>query len=210
MTADPRETLVTTILDEAFNSARAKKSEIYKRWISVFFVMGAQLPESLLPVNVQRDGELDLLLRCMEDEFLMPETAQSPFKAHYNLMLASVWVGSIYETVRLLREVDGKQTEFDQLAHDLRLLRVTLEKHQIADDHSLKNPLDMMRRGAGDDATRSYMYDPNNPHRSHIMPMGLSSRGSAMWQVTDIKKSESRWIERRDLSDRVLDQFSRI
>ena len=93
----------------------------------------------------------------------------------------------MYETVRLLREIDGKQQEHDPLAHDLKLLRVALEKHQIADDRKLKAPLKMGRHPPNNDATDHYVYSPDDPRRSHIMPTGFSARGSIMWQVIDLK-----------------------
>jgi hypothetical protein len=201
-------TLATNALDAVFNLARLRQNEIYQRWISISWAMGGQLPNSLLSVNVQRDGELDQILRCLEDEFLLPETSASMFKAHYSLMLANLWVGGIYETVRLLREIAGRQREHDPIAHDLRLLRVALEKHQIADDRRLTAPLRMTRHPPNDNATDCYVYSPDDPQRSHIMPTGISARGSVMWQVIDLRANTERWIERRDLSDRILNRWS--
>jgi hypothetical protein len=40
--------------------------------------------------------------------------------------------------------------------------------------------------------------------RAHIMPTGLSERGSMMWQALDGATLEATWFERRNLSDRFL------
>jgi hypothetical protein len=201
--------LMTTLLDAAFGLARQRQNDVYRRWVSISWAMGGQLPNSLLSVNVQRDGELDLILRCLEDEFQLPETSASMFKAHYSAMLANIWVGGMYETIRLLQEIAGKQKEFDPIAHDLRLLRVALEKHQIAGDKPhLTEPLKMTRYPPNNNATDYYTYSPDDPRRSHIMPSGFSARGSVMWQVIDLRAKTERWIERRDLSDRILDRWN--
>jgi hypothetical protein len=50
-----------------------------------------------------------------------------------------------------------------------------------------------------------YSYDNEDPLRSHIMPTDISDRGSMQWLAIDIPDSlNQRWIERRDLSDRLL------
>ena len=196
--------LVTNIIDATFNVARQRHSEINRRWISISWALGSQLPASLLPVNIQRAGELDLILRCIEDEFALPESATSMFRGNYNAMFAETWVGNMYEAHRLLREIKGETKEHDQIAHDLRLLRVALEKHQIADDRKFTEPLKMTRQPLNNNETDYYTYSPGDPRRSHIMPSRLSARGSLMWQVIDIRANTERWIERRDLSDRIL------
>jgi len=48
-----------------------------------------------------------------------------------------------------------------------------------------------------------YAYSRTEPLKVHIMPAGLSSRGSVMWQIIDPQTTQERWIERRELSDRI-------
>ena len=62
----------------------------------------------------------------------------------------------------------------------------------------------MARNPPKNDPTDVYIYDPNDDQRAHIMPFGKSPRGSLAWYVTDVKTGTDRWIERRDLSDRIL------
>jgi hypothetical protein len=55
-----------------------------------------------------------------------------------------------------------------------------------------------------DDRTDLYEYSKDDPQRAHIMPTGISSRGSVRWQVIDLKNGEERLLERRSLSDRII------
>ncbi len=204
----PPASFVTNVLDAAFGLARQRHGEIYRRWISASFAIGGQLPDSLLSESVQRAGEMDLILRCLEDEFALPETAAIMFKAHWNFMFAAVWIGQAYDAIRLLRVIQDESKEHDQIAHDLRLLRIALEKHQIAEDRKLTEPLKMVRQPPKGDETDNYIYSPDDPQRSHIMPCGISPRGSVVWQVVDLRANTARWIERRDLSDRILARWA--
>jgi hypothetical protein len=90
------------------------------------------------------------------------------------------------------------------LAHELRLLRIPLEKHEIAADRKLTEPLRMHRQPPNNDDTDSYEYSNNDARKAHIMPTGISSRGSVMWQVIDLQSNSSYWLERRDLSERIV------
>jgi hypothetical protein len=61
-----------------------------------------------------------------------------------------------------------------------------------------------MRR-VGDDETKPIeFYDPKDPGRFHIMPKGVSARGSAVWLALDVRNSRQHWVERRELADRLL------
>src|SRR5260370_38857687 len=93
--------------------------------------------------------------------------------------------------------------EFKSVFADLELLRMPLAKFEIAKDKNLEQPLPMRR--VGDDETKPIeFYDPKDPSRFHIMPKGVSARGSAVWLALDVRNSRQHWIERRDLPDRLL------
>jgi hypothetical protein len=59
---------VGPLIAGAFMRARSRYPELNRTWVKVSFKAGGRLPASLLMVNIQRDGELDLVIRCMEDE----------------------------------------------------------------------------------------------------------------------------------------------
>jgi hypothetical protein len=158
---------------------------------------------------VQQAGNLDLVLRCMEDERANPgrDVEQAgPFEADHQAMLSELWVGSLYESLRLLvaRGLISDSDEVRSLAEDFRLLRVPLEKHEIAGDRKLTAPLQLLKYPPHDDRTDLYEYSNADPKRSHIMPFGFSGRGSVMWNALDLKIGRERWIDRRALSDRVI------
>ncbi|MEX1034794.1 MAG: hypothetical protein WDZ54_02475 [Sneathiella sp.] len=82
-------------------------------------------------------------------------------------------------------------------------MRISIEKHEIAGDKKLKEPLLMERRPAkNDDIT--YEYSKDDPKRSHIMPTEVSPCGSVMWGVADIAAKKSYWIERQNIAERIF------
>jgi hypothetical protein len=124
-------------------------------------------------------------------------------------MLSNLWVGSTYEIFRLL--VDGSRRliaepsdEFKALNRELRLLRIPIEKHEISGDRKLKTSLELLRSAHSGGGPGLYNYDKEDPRRAHIMPTRPSSRGSTTWLVTDIDQKKSYWIERRELSERIV------
>ena len=71
----------------------------------------------------------------MEDELAARLQQQDRvfLQDHYNKMFSEMWIGSVYETIRLLRSrgLVERTEKFEGLAHDLRLLRIPLDKHEI-------------------------------------------------------------------------------
>lgn len=207
-------TRVGRFLEAAFQEARAKYAELHGQWVRISIRVGSMLPASLLMATIQRDGELDLLIRCMEDEFaeLSPENREKDLFAFHRVnMLSEYWVGAMYETLRLLRQrrLLEDAEPFSALLEDLELVRIPLEKHEIAKDKVLDAPLALVRRperGSNDE----YVYAFDDQKRAHIMPRGVSERGSVMWHVIDLKAEQSRWVERRRISDEVLELWKAI
>lgn len=205
-----RQLIVTT-----FRSASSKYRELHRAWISVSFRVGGLLPNSLLNSSVQQIGHLDMVLRCLEDETAptvhddtAPDTTE--FEAHalsYQMDLSALWIGALYEVCRLLkdRKLVTDNQKLNELYHDLTLLRIPLEKHEIAKDGKIKGFLELLKQPPLENGTDRYRYDPKDPKRSHVMPAGLSRNGSAMWQAIDVSKDAAYWIERRLVSDRFLE-----
>jgi hypothetical protein len=129
-----------------------------------------------------------------------------------------VWVGGCYEILRTLRQREKERaersgekmqglastTEFAELLRDFELLRVTMEKHEIPKDDKLSAPVQMTRVPASEEPRDAYVYDKADHKRAHIMPSGLSEAGSMVWQVFDHVRGLSYWVERQDLSARLL------
>ena len=198
--------LVSQLIVAAFGQATRKYPEIHSSWTQASWRIGGLLPNSLLAICVQRDGWFDVVLRCMEDETAAGAHKDEQGEGHFQYLLSAIWVGSVYETLRLLEERRLTQTsdESRALAHDLRLLRIPLEKHEITSQGQLQQPL-RMQEHPPNDSTDVYEYDKRDPRRAHIMPTGISYRGSVTWQLLDIKATPTeRWVDRRDLADRFL------
>ena len=185
-----------------------QQEAVSQAWVTGSHRLGGALPGSLLSVSIQRAGRLDALLRCMEDEYVGVDLREEirPWVAEPLTSLSEIWIGQVYEIVRLTQErkLTAANDFFKALAHDFRLLRIPLEKYEIAQAGSLAAPIPMSRNPVADGDV-NYHYDKKDPLRAHIMPSGISQRGSIQWLAIDISAGLiERWIERRDLSDRVL------
>jgi len=198
---------VGALIAGAFGLARGKHPELNKTWIAISFQIGSLLPNSLLVSSLQRVGELDLVLRCMEDDFQPPkEDEPEQFHTHYQLMLSEIWIGAIYEIFRLLiaRELAPHDDVWLSIKRDLELLRMPIDKHELAGDNKLSEPLLMQKTPPNGDNTDNYSYSKKDPKKAHIMPISISDNGSATWLVTNLKTKSSYWIGRRDISERIV------
>jgi len=197
------------LIATAFQAAKQRNPELARKWIEISARIGGRVPNSMM-VSVQRAGDLDLAVRAMEDSHRDPSAdadIAEGFQLHYHMMLAELWIGSVYEVLRLLKErgIAPEGEQFDVLAHDFRLLRIPLEKHEIAGDHTLMEALQMKRVPGRGDSSDVYVYSKEDTAKAHIMPCGVSARGSVMWQVIDLRNRQNRWVELRDLSDRMIE-----
>ena len=199
---------VSELILSGYQLAAKQQEAVTQSWVTGSHRLGGALPGSLLSVSIQRTGRLDAVLRCMEDEYTSVALREEirPWVAEPLASLSEMWIGQVYEIVRLARErkLIADSDFFEALAHDFRLLRVPMEKHEIAQDRSLMASVPMSRTPAREGDV-DYRYDKKDPLRAHVMPTGISQRGSMQWLAIDISAALSqRWIERRDLSDRVL------
>ena len=100
------ETGIGTTVANVFGFPQAKHSELHKHWIHISHGVGGRLPKSLLVASIQRDGAVDLLLRCIEDEqasAMATKKETGMFNFHYQKMLSEYWIGGVYEVFRTLR-----------------------------------------------------------------------------------------------------------
>ncbi|EKS29430.1 hypothetical protein [Afipia felis] len=208
-------------ITSAFFNARAKYRNLHTAWTNLSGLLSGRFSLPVAMIHLQRQGDADLLIRCMEDEF-DPERARAPsnimeFSPHYQIILSEAWIIGCYEVLRALKQRDddtlkqrmepsgvSSTAAFRSIFSDFELLRMPIAKYEIAKDKALKQPLIMKAIPPNDDTTDKKVYDKDDPKRTHIMPTGLSERGSTMWMTFDHKNSKTFWIERRDLSDRLL------
>ncbi|WP_421708967.1 hypothetical protein [Algihabitans sp.] len=208
---------VSQLLNQLFNIARAKYRAEHQAWVDLSIRLSGQFNLVTALPNIQREGDLDILLRCLEDEFdPNKEASGMDFSLHYQMMFSETWIIGFYEIIRTFQQRDleaaaagrspsgvCESDEFKSVFTDFELLRMPIAKSEIAKDKKLKQPLPMRR--VGDDKTKPIeSYDPKDPGRFHIMATGVSARGSATWLALDGRDLQQYWVERRDLSDRLL------
>jgi len=70
--------------------------------------------------------------------------------------------------------------------------------------YGLKESLPLQRVPANADVSDQTFYNSKDPARYHLMPNGLSPRGSAVWLTLDHLTKREHWVERRDLAERML------
>ncbi len=210
---------VSPLLNALFNVARAKYRAENEAWVQLSARLSGRFNLVTAVSSIQLEGDLDILLRCLEDEFNPNKDASGiDFSFHYQMMFSETWIVGCYEILRAFQQRDreaaaaGRSTsgvseldEFKSIFTDFELLRMPIAKFEIAKDKDkkLEQPLPMRR--VGDDETKPIeFYDPKDPGRFYIMPKGVSARGSAMWLALDVRNSRQHWVERRDLADRLL------
>src|SRR5664279_2102507 len=100
---------VSPLLVNAFNIARAKYRNEHEVWIKLSYTLSGRFNLAVAIMSVQRQADLDLLLRCIEDEFDPKKAAaETPETGvyHYQLMLSEAWVVGCYEILRAFRQRD--------------------------------------------------------------------------------------------------------
>lgn len=203
------------LITATFAVARSKYPALAQQWVTASARTGSKIPASLAIVSIQRVGELDLVCRALEDELAQcpPREGEMDLRDNYLMMLSELWIGAAYAICFALkdRKLRVDEPDFVSLAEDLRLIRVQIEKHQIASDRQLEDPLSLSTGPAkpGDAPERVVSYDKSNPLRAHIGRSGISQRRSVMWEVIEVRTKSMRWIERRQTADKLLDIFGR-
>jgi hypothetical protein len=205
---------IADLIAQAFAQSRVRYPALVKSWIAISAHVGSRLPDSLLMVSLQREGNLDLLLRALEDEVLssLKASKQDDSMAdHYLNMFSTYWIGGMYEIFRLLRQrkLADSTPLFEQLFLALEQVRMPLEKHEIAKDWKLRDSLPLQRHPLQHNSTDVYEYDSQDEKKAHIMPTAVSRvNGSIMWLVIDANVRTSCWVERRWLSDKMLELWN--
>ena len=195
---------IATQITNTFETAKDRLPELAQRWIHAAVQLGAKLPASGLMMSIQREGSFDLVLRCMEDEHA---TAPDFFAFRYQRMLSEYWISGLYDTLRLLRDrkLLKNETTHMPLFADVELVRMGVDKHEIAKDRDLETLLQqLVRHPFPQIPPGGSVYDPKDPQRAQTPPVTLWQNGSVAWRVFDVRSNANRWVNRRDVSEQVL------
>ncbi|WFU62699.1 hypothetical protein [Bradyrhizobium brasilense] len=214
---------ITPLIEAAFLSAWQKYPVEHQAWTDLSWRLAGRVSVVPMSTSLQRAGNLDLVLRAMEDEFASSTSEPTMYAFHFQKMFSEAWLMSVYETIRALRQredevaraarsKDSDYTRYDisstpsfvSIFRDLELLRMPIAKYEIAKDHQIKDPILFDMIAPSGDATGSYAYHPGDPARTHIVPSGLSARKSVTWLALDHAGPSEHSVERRDLADRLL------
>jgi hypothetical protein len=218
---------ISSFVTQLFIAARLKYHAENRAWIDLSGRLAGRSSLHIAAMSLQRQGDLDLVLRGMEDEAIARKSQQAAQvmdpTPHYQMMFSESWIIGCYEILRAIRQRDGEQRDeerklrpdavsalpsFQSIFADLERLRMPIAKYEIAKEG--KKPLAMRAIPPNGDATDDRVYDKRDPARSHIMPSGLSSRGSVTWLALDHLTPREYWVERRDLSDRLLGLLNEV
>lgn len=200
----------TQAIAQVLNIALTEHNNTFRKWIDISFRIGSILPLSSLSMSIQNLGRLDIIIRTLESEFRLPTNQQSCsdtlLLAHsFLVQFSEVWISDAYEIIRLLRHRKLEKGEaFEELHLHLRLIRIPLNKHEIAGPPKSELSMQVMHPRPHE---KPSVYDPKDPLRSIIVPRGWSGR-SMGWCVTDVTTDKehwtSYWLERQEISDRML------
>ncbi|MDQ0421109.1 hypothetical protein J2045_002136 [Peteryoungia aggregata LMG 23059] len=196
---------VSTLLNAAVNVSLRENAEVHKRWINVMHRLAGQYGTGLL--TMAGDTRLDMLLRSIEAETAKRISAnqeQIDLVFDLQLKLSESWILSIYEVLRTAcQQARSKGLEHIALKtlHDeFKLVRIPLAKLEIANAKLAEPELMLQKFGGEEEEPESYIADA-----SYIIHRAVcTSTGAIQWMAIDIKKKANVWINRHNLSDKLL------
>ena len=103
---------VSPLLNSLFNVARTKYRAENKAWVQLSYRLSGRFKLVTAVSSIQREGDLDILLRCLEDECNMNEDASGmDFSFHYQMMFSETWIVGCYEILRAFKQRDEDATK---------------------------------------------------------------------------------------------------
>ena len=190
----------------------------HKAWVTLSFRLSARFNLPIASVNIQRLGDLDVLLRCIENEFDANRAAQR--RRSSAAMLSELWVVGWYEILRAFRRgtwfssrrgspTSGVNTGWIPSRPYWRTLSCCAcqwPNLEIAKDDKLEEPLAMWRVGETGGRPPRNFYDRAGIHLDlmiHADGLGIT-RFRIVEKVARPSKRSRNWVERRDLVCRLF------
>ncbi len=202
---------ITSAFVLANELAQEKNPELLQSWLLIAVTYGSHLRQSTLPLSIFFIGELDVLLRNMEQNcppLEIPSDIEKHYPAlYYQSMLSNRWVCDLYEVSRVFinRGIIKDDENFNDLAKHLEAIRIPLEKHEIAKDRKLATSLELEKILKNPSTTQTfYKYNKDDILKAFGPRMGYTKRGSVSWNVVDQQSRKLYWIDRLSLSERFI------
>ncbi|MEO1020373.1 MAG: hypothetical protein AAFY56_22190 [Pseudomonadota bacterium] len=204
----------TQMLASAFSVSATQHNESQDLWVRISFRVQAGLTRAApkLTQAIQKLGQLDVLLRTLEDESTLDATHFTrPILAdNYQILLTEAWIclgSDILTRLKRTHKAAANPT-FKDLAHGFRLVRVPIAKFEIAADAKLKNRLVLERHSVGAEKRDSFEYDQSDPNRTYQEICLINENGSVAWLVLDVSAKSNVYVVRRQLSDKFIELFN--
>lgn len=198
---------VRGLLTKAFLNARLSQSELHSRIVNASSRMATRELQGLF-LRFQKLGRLDMLIRCVEDDFSNNGLSIDPdvqgIELDYFFELSQLWLYEAYEIVRILKNVRKEDAKLKQLYSQLRLARVPLAKGEVAGDSKIKNCFFEKRPAKEDEKPRKYTNEDETKIEVYPLLGFNPQNGAVNWQVLDTKSMKTVFVNRRELSDQLL------
>jgi hypothetical protein len=208
---------ILSLLDLVFVASRADNEAIHKNWIAYSHSMRVGDSSEEFCHEIQRLGELDVLLRKIESE-LSVGLLENRFEklpigsVNIGMLLSYSWLSAAYELFRSAKQrgtesyssSEGFQTFFRQL----ELARVQSFKGEIAGFGSAKKTglsVELVTFGDINEPPRAYEHGRTKARPFHQI---RTYDGSIGWTVFDVKSEAQITVYRRDMSDGILSFLS--
>lgn len=196
---------VSDLITLAFNLSSIAQRELHIAWIAHSLELSKVAGDAHV-VNAQRNGDLDLLLRRLDEEADKKGSGSIDFCLSIRSSFSNTWVLSAYEMVRAASEQMKLKKQEDKkleaLKYRLGLVRMPTAKGQIQGKE--RDTRRMVLAHADGSDRKNYANDG-----SYMTPIGICPEtGSAVWCPVDAKKGQSVPIRRIDLSNELLALFA--
>ncbi|MEA5163519.1 hypothetical protein U5903_22335 [Cereibacter johrii] len=202
-----REITASNLITQAFNLSLARQNSVFEAWVQASHKLSFGSP--WLALIIQDCGKIDILLRQMEEESATTEVSAEIFSLDPRKILSEAWTGKLYAALRLICKEPDLKKHFAALFKATTLVRVPLEKLQIADDRRLKGKEELRLYRSDDPSEEPIPY--NLSQRPQISPQIFLDRatGSIAWDTFNVAVDppEMRRISRIELSDGFLKTY---
>jgi hypothetical protein len=98
---------VSPLLNSLLVVARAKYRAENETWVQLSHCLSGRFNLVSAISSILCEGDLDIFLRCLEDEFgTAKDSSRIDFPLHYQMMFSETWIVGCYEILRAFQQRD--------------------------------------------------------------------------------------------------------